>query len=181
MKNFLRNVGWMVASAGFSVACSACRDWPHLDYAESPLRMVVEVEAEDAEGVQNLQQLHGDVLVEGVIDSGVYVPATERDAPFDLPGWYAGDMDWFQFNVRDPADVRLELGWAEGPNVLDLYFFEAESDTGQLFLITYDASEGAVSREILGTALSPGVVYVLAVAGHVGDGVPYDLLLDLEK
>ncbi len=158
----------------------ACSDWPHFDYAPSPLRTVVEVEQPEGEQVQNLQELHGDVLVQGVIETSAYVPASNREAPFDLPGWYAGDMDWFQFSLRDPAAIRLQLGWEEGPNLLDLYFFRADSDTGELTILDYDSTENATSRDRVESGLSPGVLYVVGVAGHEGDGVSYELLILLE-
>jgi len=169
----------MAAWVGGLLVSGGCSDWPHLDYAPSALRTVQEMEADGAEGVQNLDQLHGNVLVQGRIDTGAYVTTTDREAPFDLPGWYTGDMDWFQFNLRDPEDIRLRLTWDTATGVLDLYFFEASSNTGELTLLDYEADDQGPLRELLETDLIPGTIYVVAVAGHTGDAVSYNLLLEL--
>jgi hypothetical protein len=169
-------------SAGLVAACgimlAGCGDWPHFDYAVGPAAQATEIEGDGAEQVQNLYEVHGDVEITGRIDDAGYVPSTSGDAPFGLSGWYSGDIDYFQFTLRDPRDARFSLTWSDPADMLDLYFFTASSSDGQLTLIDHrDKTPSPVVLEQDG--LEPGTIYVLGVAGRAGEGVDYHLLLQL--
>jgi hypothetical protein len=155
-----------------------CRDWPHFDYAASPTQGILESESDgDTETVQNLGEVHGDVIIYGVIDGSVYVPTVQDDAPFGLPGWYGGDIDWYQFSLHDARTLQLLLTWVASDAQLDMYFFEASPDTGELSLLDYQ-DEAGVSEQVLSVdTLDPDTVYVVAVAGRQGTNVEYNLLL----
>lgn len=155
---------------------SGCADWPHFDYADVTPVTVMEVETDGPEQAQNIHRLYGDADIQGRIDDTGYQLEDGFSAPFELPGWYSGDMDWFQFVLWERlTDVNLTLDWADDESVLDLYFCETRSD-GSLALVDYrELKDPGIALPVDG--LNDNTVYVVAVAGREGPPADYQLLL----
>jgi len=165
----------MCAACGLG---SGCGDWPHLDYASQPLQEVAEIESPDGEQTQDLSMLEGDVLISGEISSGEFVVGAENY--FDLDGWYTGDMDWFQFTVRDDLSLTAELSWTDAGGDLDLYLFSASRETGVLEAVVSRSGGQDLSPVTLElNSLPPEPIYVLAVGPYQGSPLAYQLYLHL--
>jgi len=162
------------------ILLAGCGDWPHFDYQTSPLLVDTELESDGTEQVQNLSLLTGNALLTGQIENSLYVPDAEN--PYGLPGWYGGDMDWFQFRVLNPTAVSFTLTWTPQDADLDFYFFKASPDSGDIdTLLAYSAGSGPSPEILQATGLLPDTIYVFAVAGSEGDAVDYEVMVELNE
>lgn len=165
-----------------SSSTAGCADWPHFDYQDAPPVQVTEEEAAGGEAAQNLARLYGDAEVLGQISSSEYREAVGWEAPFGLPGWYAGDMDWFQFGIWERRDLlTLSLSWSNPSALLDLYFFVSDAE-GKLQLIDWRAGEiqDGLGSAVLQVENVNGLdLYAFAIAGRQGSAVDWSLQLTL--
>lgn len=165
------------------LSVSACADWPHFDYAAVDEQQVQEMEAEGGEAAQNLLRLYGDVKISGQISTSGYTEAAPEEIPFGLPGWYSGDIDYFQFVTWDRfAGMSLSLSWAYQAvpgSVLDLYFFTLDPETGEPSLIEFVVGGGTGMLDLPDLSVDGETLYALGVAGRSGTAVEYQLRLSL--
>lgn len=166
----------VLLTGALSSGWMGCGDWPHFDYAEVEPITVVEVEGQDKEVAQNLHRIYGEVGIQGQVSRTGYELEDGFEAPFELDGWYSGDIDWYQFVVWEQlTDVDMSLTWEMADAHLDLYFCVTGAD-GDLSLVDY-REEQASGFHLPVDGLDAYTIYVLAVAGRDGQPSNYQLSL----
>lgn len=172
----------VLSALSSAVLSAGCADWPHFDYEDTTPVQVIEQESTSGEAAQSLSRLYGDAEVLGQISSSEYRAAVGWEAPFGLPGWYAGDMDWFQFGIWERRDLlTLTLTWEASEALLDLYFFVSDAE-GKLQLIDWRAGEvmeGTGIAFLQVENVNGQDLYAFAVAGRQGTAIDWQLQLTL--
>jgi hypothetical protein len=158
------------------LSTAGCADWPHFDYETSPERVVAE--GSDDVSILDVGMIEGSVAMEGVISDGHFLPEGSSVFGASLEGWYTEDMDWFQFQLRDPQTVAISLEWSgEG----DLDFLLARADgSGNLNILEESNQEAAASPSLIPPIeLEAFPAYAVAIAPRDAEQGPlaYRVLL----
>lgn len=172
--------GPLLAAGILGLTFTGCEDWPHFDYAPSPERVVQEG-GEDV-AILDLGMLEGSVAGEGVISEGHFLPDGTSVFGDAIDGWYTEDMDWYQFQVRDPISIQISLEWT-GEGDLDLLLAQADSSGNLNTIAQSNQAVGAAPAGIEPILLDPFVSYAVAVAPRDAEASPlaYRVLLTPES